>query len=422
METLLPLSTTLRINTLHPMVSPSFLQRSGSANKFLPLKRLLQGKQEGNVDRHDAYMDCPFSSNTCTKSLLHVTEELLLEMPYKGFLPDVSTLSTLMLCYANKGLFSQAQCIWDEMFNSSFLPSVPIISELIDVYATSGHFDLVSRILHQVRLRNHMMLPAIYAQTISCFGKKGELELMEIMLTEMIAMGFSVDSVTQNAFVIYSSNFGSVAQMEVAYARLKSSRILIEEEGIRAVSSAYIRERKFYSLGKFLEDVGLGRRNVGNLLWNLLLLSFAANFKMKSLQRTFVRMVEGGFHPDLTTFNIRALAFAKMSLFWDLHLSIEHMQHEGVVPDLVTYGCIVDAYLERRLGKNLEFALSRLDTDTPATILTDGIVFDAMGKGDFHLSAEAFLEFKDKRDWTYKQLIKIYQKKKFRSNQVFWNY
>ncbi|XP_027065690.1 pentatricopeptide repeat-containing protein At3g42630 isoform X2 [Coffea arabica] len=396
METLLPLSTTLRINTLHPMVSPSFLQRSGSANKFLPLKRLLQGKQEGNVDRHDAYMDCPFSSNTCTKSLLHVTEELLLEMPYKGFLPDVSTLSTLMLCYANK--------------------------ELIDVYATSGHFDLVSRILHQVRLRNHMMLPAIYAQTISCFGKKGELELMEIMLTEMIAMGFSVDSVTQNAFVIYSSNFGSVAQMEVAYARLKSSRILIEEEGIRAVSSAYIRERKFYSLGKFLEDVGLGRRNVGNLLWNLLLLSFAANFKMKSLQRTFVRMVEGGFHPDLTTFNIRALAFAKMSLFWDLHLSIEHMQHEGVVPDLVTYGCIVDAYLERRLGKNLEFALSRLDTDTPATILTDGIVFDAMGKGDFHLSAEAFLEFKDKRDWTYKQLIKIYQKKKFRSNQVFWNY
>ena len=158
-------------------------------------------------------------------------------MPYKGFLPDVSTLSTLMLCYANKGLFSQAQCIWDEMFNSSFLPSVPIISELIDVYATSGHFDLVSRILHQVRLRNHMMLPAIYAQTISCFGKKGELELMEIMLTEMIAMGFSVDSVTQNAFVIYSSNFGSVAQMEVAYARLKSSRILIEEEGIRRSES-----------------------------------------------------------------------------------------------------------------------------------------------------------------------------------------
>lgn len=382
----------------------------------------MQGKQEGNVDRHDAYVDCPCDSSTCTKSLLHVTEELLLGIRCKGFLPDVSTLSTLMLCYANKGLFSQAERIWDEMFNSSFLPSVPIISDLINLYATSGRFDLVSRILHQVRLRNHLMLPAIFARTISCFGKKGELELMEIMLAEMIAMGFSVDSVTQNAFVIYSSIYGSVAQMEVAYARLKSSRILIEEEAIRAVSSAYIREGKFYSLGKFLEDVGLGRRNVGNLLWNLLLLSFAANFKMKSLQRTFVRMVESGFQPDLTTFNIRALAFAKMSLFWDLHLSIEHMQHRGVVPDLVTYGCIVDAYLERRLGKNLEFALSRLNTDTPATILTDGIVFDVMGKGDFHSSSEAFLEFKDKRVWTYKQLIKIYRKKKFRSNQVFWNY
>ncbi|KAL3534994.1 hypothetical protein ACH5RR_003455 [Cinchona calisaya] len=424
METLLPLTFTLRIKTLHPVTSHPHLlpQRRGSAYKSLPMKRLLHGKNSGGIDHGDANVDCPFNSSICSKGLVHVTEELLLEITSKGFLPDVSTLSGLMLCYANKGLFSQAKAIWDEMFNSSFQPGVPMISELINACATSGRFDLVVTILHQVRIKNHVILPEIYARTISCFGKKGELELMDIMLREMIKMGLSVDSVTGNAFIIYYSIFGSVAQMEVAYAQLKSSRILIEEEAIKAVSSAYIRERKFYSLGKFLQVVGLGRRNVGNLLWNLLLLSYAANFKMKSLQREFVRMVEGGFHPDLTTFNIRALAFAKMSLFWDLHLSIEHMQHEAVVPDLVTYGCIVDAYMDRRLGRNLEFALSRLNTDTSVTMFTDRIVFDVMGKGDFHSSSEAFLEFKSKRHWTYNQLIDIYRKKKFRSNQVFWNY
>lgn len=89
--------------------------------------------------------------------------------------------------------------------------------------------------------------------------------------------------------------------MEITYAHLMCSRILIEKEAIRAVSSGCISERKFYSLGKFVEDVGIGRRNVENILWNLLLLFYASNLKMKSLQREFVRMVESGFCPDLTT-------------------------------------------------------------------------------------------------------------------------
>ncbi|KAG5617584.1 hypothetical protein H5410_017408 [Solanum commersonii] len=217
------------------------------------------------------------------------------------------------------------------------------------------------------------------------------------MLKEMVSMGFPVDSTTGNAYVIYYSNFGTLSEMEVAYGRLKMSRILIEEEAIKSISLAYLKKEKFYSLGQFVRDVGLCRRNVGNLLWNLLLLSYAANFKMKSLQREFVRMVESGFFPDLNTFNIRALAFSKMSLFWDLHVTLEHMKHEKVVPDLVTYGSVVDAYLDRGLGQNLDFALQKLNINDCVTVATEPLVFEAIGKGDFHLSSEARLEFSKKR-------------------------
>lgn len=356
------------------------------------------------------------------KFVTHVAEEFLHKKNSEGFRPDNSTLSDLMLYYANNGLFSQAQALWDEMLTRSFIPSVHIVSELIYVYGTSGYFDMVIRLLWQIRLNHYNILPDIFAQTISCFGKNGKLELMENTLKEMKTMGFSIDSVTGNAFVIYYSIFGSLEEMEEAYARLRSSRILIKEETIRAIASAYIRGNKFYNLGRFVESVGLGRKNVGNLLWNLMLLSYAANFKMKSLQREFVRMVEGGFYPDLTTFNIRALAFSKMSLFWDLHVSLEHMKHKSVVPDLVTYGCVVDAYMERRLGRNLDFALRELNVSDSVLMVTDEIVFEAMGKGDFHSFSEALMEFKTKKCWTYKELIEVYRRKKFRSNQVFWNY
>lgn len=356
------------------------------------------------------------------KRLPHVAQELLFEMRSEGFLPNISTLSALMLCYTENGLFPKAQALWDEIINSSFVPNFQIVSELFDCYGKMGHFDEVTRILHQLSLRDCNFMHEVYSLAISCFGKAGQLEMMENTLKQMVSRGFPVDSPTGNAFIRYYSIFGSLMEMEAAYGRLRKSRILIEEEGIRAISFAYIKEKKYYRLGQFLRDVGLGRKNVGNLLWNLLLLSYAANFKMKSLQREFLGMVEAGFTPDLTTFNIRALAFSRMSLFWDLHLSLEHMQHEKVVADLVTYGCVVDAYLDRRLGNNLDFALKKMNVDDSPLVSTDHFVFEGLGKGDFHSSSEAFLESKRHGRWTYRKLIAKYLKKKYRSNQIFWNY
>jgi hypothetical protein len=63
------------------------------------------------------------------------------------------------------------------------------------------------------------------------------------------------------------SVFGSLNEMENAYGRFKRSRFLMEENVIRAMAYGYIKKRKFYELGQFVRDVGLGRRNVGNLLW-----------------------------------------------------------------------------------------------------------------------------------------------------------
>ncbi|XP_004240282.2 pentatricopeptide repeat-containing protein At3g42630 [Solanum lycopersicum] len=377
----------------------------------------------GNIDPRINYRDCASLIQGLSRKKLPVAaERLVLEMKSEGFVPDSSTLSALMLCYATNGLFCKALAAWDEIMNSSFLPDVHVIAELIDIYGCKGYLDVAVRILHQIQLKDSNLLRDVYAQAISRFGKKGQLELMEVMLEEMVSMGFPVDSTTGNAYVIYYSNFGTLSEMEVAYGRLKMSRILIEEEAIRSISLAYLKKEKFYSLGQFVRDVGLCRRNVGNLLWNLLLLSYAANFKMKSLQREFVRMVESGFFPDLNTFNIRALAFSKMSLFWDLHVTLEHMKHEKVVPDLVTYGSVVDAYLDRGLGRNLDFALRKLNTNDCVTVATEPLVFEAMGKGDFHLSSEARLEFSKKTNWTYEVLITTYLKKYFRRNQIFWNY
>ncbi|CAJ1948404.1 unnamed protein product [Sphenostylis stenocarpa] len=360
--------------------------------------------------------------NSSTIRMFPQSDGVFHDTKVEAYMPKQTSLCVLMLYYTENGLFSQARTTWEQLLYSSFIPSVEFISRLFDAYARHGKFDEVINILRYVDMRNFSILPNVYTLAIYCFGREGQLELMEDMAKEMASRGVYISSRTANAFVLYYSNFGSLKDMENAYGRLKKSRFLIEREVIRAMASAYIKERQFYELGEFLRDVDLGRKNVGNLLWNLMLLSYAANFKMKSLQREFIHMVEFGFRPDITTFNIRALAFSRMALFWDLHLSIEHMEHEKVIPDLVTFGCIVDAYLDRKLGMNLNFALNKMNLDDSPMLLTDPIVYEALGKGDFQMSSEAFFEFKTQRKWTYGALIKKYLKKHYRRNQIFWNY
>ncbi|KAJ0093933.1 hypothetical protein Patl1_25911 [Pistacia atlantica] len=391
-----------------------------SRGELVAILKTQYWRQGGIVKVKDTFVDCSSSVQSLSrKEMTHLAQEILLEMKTES---DNSTLPALMLSYADNGLFPQAQAIWEMLLNSSFVLTINIISDLMNAYGRMGRYNEIIKILDQLSSRNFNLLPQAYSCGISCFGNQGQLELMENTLKEMVSRGFPVDSATGNALIKYYSTFGSLTQMESAYGFLKSSRHLIDKEGIRAVSFAYLKEKKFYGLGMFLKDVGLRRKDVGNLLWNYLLLSYAANFKMKSLQREFLSMLEAGFHPDLTTFNIRAVAFSKMSLFWDLHLSLEHMKHENVVPDLVTYGCIVDAYLDKRLGRNLDFAFSKMNLDNPPIVLTDPLVFEVFGKGDFHSSSEAFMEFSRRRKWTYRKLIAVYLKKQFRRNQIFWNY
>ncbi|CAL5005277.1 unnamed protein product [Urochloa decumbens] len=339
--------------------------------------------------------------------------------------PDAHDAAALMVARAEAGDFAEARSMWAQLLHSSAAPCLAAAApRLLPAYARLGRPDEILLAARELAARDPAAGRALYPLAVSCLGAAGELARMEDAVLDMGRLGLRVDSATGDAFLRAYAAAGTVPQMEAAYRRHKSTGLLISHGAIRAMASAYIARQKYYRLGAFVSDAGLRRRrDAGNLLWNLYLLSFAANFKMKSLQRAFLEMVAAGFRPDITTFNIRAAAFSKMCMFWDLHLTADHMRRDGVAPDLVTHGCFVDAYLERRLARNLTFAFDKLDGNAEPIVATDGIVFEAFGKGGFQASSEALLEATaGKRRWTYYKLLGVYLRKQHRRNQVFWNY
>ena len=136
----------------------------------------------------------------------HVAHQLLLEMDSQGLIPNNSTISALMLCYADNGLFPQAQAIWEEMLTTtSFMPAIEVVSQFMDAYGKMGQFRQVNKILDQVIRHRFNLIPEVYPLAISCFGKHGRLDLMENTFKEMVSKGLPINSATGNAFVRYYS-------------------------------------------------------------------------------------------------------------------------------------------------------------------------------------------------------------------------
>ncbi|KAM1301960.1 hypothetical protein ACFX2H_012933 [Malus domestica] len=219
---LLVLSEIIKGCTLAPKRLSIFCHQSHSQNRALARKIIRKWKRDECFNGQATYVDCVrIIWSLSRQKLPHVAQELLLEMKSDGLLPSNSTLSALMLFHANNGLFPQAEAVWNEMLYISFVPSIQVVSQLFDVYGNAGCFEKVNEILGQMRARYLSLFSEVYSLAISCFGKGGQLELMEGALKEMISMGFPVDSATGNAFIRYYNIFGSLTEMETAYGRLK---------------------------------------------------------------------------------------------------------------------------------------------------------------------------------------------------------
>ncbi|KAL3684815.1 hypothetical protein R1sor_002837 [Riccia sorocarpa] len=347
-------------------------------------------------------------------------KELFDEMVSVGIQPTVGTYSCLLQCYAEAGLFDKAEETLDIMIEAGLKPNAVTYTGLLHAYGKHGRYNEMAKVFNDMKTYQTSQpdcapTAVTYSVVVQCYAKGGLFRRMERVFQEMISKNISPDSLSVNASVQAYAEAGLLKEMERAYSLVKFYRVAIKLETVRAVALAYIRKSYFYQLGNFVRHVKRHRVNMGNLLENLLLLSHAANFQMRGLAREYIILKESGFAGDITSFNIRALAFSQAKMFWDLRVTVLEMQHQKIMPDLVTYSAVVDAYVAAELVEKLPEALMEMQNlDARADIRTDTLVFDAFGRGTFQLCCEELAsEIRDDEHGhlTYANLIGFFLKK-----------
>ncbi|CAN5961332.1 unnamed protein product [Sphagnum jensenii] len=340
-------------------------------------------------------------------------QDLFDEMQRLGIKPTTSTYTCLLQCYAECGLFEQSEGILKQMITSGDAkPNTVTYTGLLHAYGKKGLYDQMWRIFNNMITVGIPPDELTYRSLVQNYARGGLFQRMNKALREMISKGIQPDSTCMNYVVRAYAQAGLVREMERHYSILREYEFNATRQTLRAVARAYLRNSNFYQLGQFVQSVGLRKPSIGNLLWNALLLSYAANFSMKNLEREFENMKQAGFAPDLTTYNILALAYSRMEQFWNLRVTVLEMQSSGVAPDLVTYGAVVDAFVAFRLQSRLPEALKEMRTiDLVAEMRTDSLVLEVFGKGDFYIACEDLVHNMQGVDLnlrTYANLIGFY--------------
>ena len=186
---------------------------------------------------------------------------------------------------------------------------------LLHAYGKKGLYDEMWRIFNTM---NTVGIPPddfTYRSLVKAYAEGGLFSRMEKIIRQMIAKDIHPDSTTLNSIVKAYAEVGSVKEMEKHYRILREYRFNARQPAIKAMVLRYARENLYFQLGEFVRLVGIRRPSVGNYLWNSLLLSYAANFEMSHLEEEFKNMKVAGFSPDLTTYNILCLAYARMEQF-----------------------------------------------------------------------------------------------------------
>ncbi|KAG0580990.1 hypothetical protein KC19_4G216100 [Ceratodon purpureus] len=315
---------------------------------------------------------------------------LFVEMCGLGLRPSAVTYTCLLQSCAECGQFEEAELLLKDMvLSGDAKPNTVTYTGLIHAYGKYGMYDDMWRTFNRMKIAGIPADEFTYRTLIKAYAQGGHFDEMQLTVKEMSRNDMYADSPTMNAVVQAYAEAGLVKEMEKHYEILLKYSFIPGHKTIKAMVSAYVKKSLFFQLSRFVKRVGLRRRTVGNYLWNALLLSRAANFAMEDLKIEFENMKYAGFFPDLTTCNIMALAYSRMKQFWELHELVIMMQDNGIVPDLVTYGAVIDVFIEEDLRpKLLEELLEFKNLGLVAEVETDPLVFEVFGKGEFLIACE----------------------------------
>ncbi|WVZ61588.1 hypothetical protein U9M48_011440 [Paspalum notatum var. saurae] len=329
------------------------------------------------------------------------------EMLQEGCQPTPELYTALIGAYCCSGLMDEALQLLNDMKASPLCqPDVYTYSTIIKACVDATRFDLVDVMYKDMAERS--ISPNTVTQNIvlSGYGKAGQLDDMEKVLSDMLdSTACKPDVWTMNIILSLFGNRGQVELMEKWYEKFRSYGIEPETRTLNILIGAYGKKRMYDKMSAVMEYMRKLAFPWTTATYNNVIEAFAEAGDAKNMEHTFNQMRSEGMKPDTKTFCCLINGFSKAGLFhkvvgmvklaerldvpantsfhnavldacakaddlMEMERVFMHMKHKQCDPDAMTYSILVEAYRKQGMTDKI-YALHQ---ENPTLVPTDFVM------------------------------------------------
>eukprot|EP00190_Bangiopsis_sp_CCMP1999_P005081 CAMPEP_0198729388 /NCGR_PEP_ID=MMETSP1475-20131203/17712_1 /TAXON_ID= ORGANISM="Unidentified sp., Strain CCMP1999" /NCGR_SAMPLE_ID=MMETSP1475 /ASSEMBLY_ACC=CAM_ASM_001111 /LENGTH=554 /DNA_ID=CAMNT_0044492017 /DNA_START=1 /DNA_END=1662 /DNA_ORIENTATION=+ len=244
------------------------------------------------------------------------------DMVCQGVAPNEFTYNTMIRAYGATGKIESAELLFERMkADPAVSPCVVTYTTLISSYARLRGFDRVTKLVDEMRSAGVQPNEYTYNVILDALGRVS-IEMTENIFRDMLSSGIRPSTWTYNTLMKWFNYHGMQQSVEDTFEDLyKSTDCRPDIVSVNTLISSYSKSG----------DIAAAERAMG----------IASDLKLK---------------PDVLTCNAMLIVYVRAKSAEKALCHVERMRGLGIVPDRVTFKCII-AFLieENRLEEAREF-------------------------------------------------------------------
>ncbi|KAM7471241.1 hypothetical protein LguiA_009424 [Lonicera macranthoides] len=313
----------------------------------------------------------------CQIGKIKEAHNLLLQMEFRGCIPDVISYSTVINGYCNNGELQIVLKIIEDMQIKGLKPNTFTLNSIILLLCKTGKVADAERVLREMMCEAIVPDNVVYTTLIDGFCKAGNVMAAYRLLDEMQSQNIIPDRITYTALICGLCDTGKIEEANKLFDEMHNRGLETDEVTYTALLDGYCKAgemKKAFWIHNQMVQMGL-RPNI--VTYTALADGLCKQGELDAANELLHEMREKGLELNICTYNSFVNGLCKAGNIGQAIKLVEDMEVGGIPPDTFTYTTLMDAYCKSgEMAKAHELLRQMLDRGIKPTVVTFNVLMN----------------------------------------------
>ncbi|XP_071716530.1 pentatricopeptide repeat-containing protein At5g55740, chloroplastic [Rutidosis leptorrhynchoides] len=317
-------------------VGSSLVDMYGKCGDLISARKVFDDMVERNVVTWNSMM-VSYAQNGMYEEAIRVFRDMIIE----GIQPSVVSLVSFLSASANLYAIDEGkQGHSIAILNGLDLGSI-VGTSLINLYSKTGLIKDAEKVFSNMKKKDVVA----WNLMVSCYVQYKQIDKMINLCRKMLSEGLKFDSVTLTSIITIAGDIQNLKIGKVAHCHCVRNDLMSDVTVASCIIDMYAKCNKIHEARRVFSSL-----QVKDLvLWNTLLAAYAELGSSGETLKLFYEMQLEGVSPNVVSWNSVILAFLRNGQVKEAMVSFYEMERNGIEANLITHAILITGLVQNGL-------------------------------------------------------------------------